>query len=309
MTRIPAGKQGLPVHLGQYGRVVHSYLNRKGAIRGKARICAVSYLNTAPLVWGLIHGPQKNAAEVSFAVPSECARRVVAGEADLGIVPVVEMDRHGLHPVSDLGIACRGEVRSILLFSRCPWTEVETLAADIGSRTSVELARIILKERFGVSPAVRAMPPDLDGMLSAAEAALLIGDAALAVDPQRTGLAWLDLGQAWFELTGLPMVFAVWAGRPGPSLARLDAVLEGSFSYGQASLDAIIESEAESRGFSRELVARYFERNVTFRLGGAERAGLEAFLAAARALDGGRPAREVIADDDAERSRRAVPQR
>lgn len=289
--------------------MVHSYLNRTGNIRGRARICAVSYLNTAPLVWGLLHGPQKGEAEVSFAIPSECARRVVSGEADLGIVPVVEMDRHGLQAVSELCIACRGEVRSILLFSRRPWAEVKTLAADIGSRTSVELARVVLKERFGGSPAVRAMPPDLESMLSAADAALLIGDAALAVDPQRTGLKWLDLGQAWLELTGLPMVFAVWAGTPGTALGGLDEILEGSFSYGQASLDAIIESEAESRGFPRELVARYFERNVAFRLGSEERAGMEAFLAAARALDGVRGVPEVIADDDTERSRRAVPQR
>ncbi len=289
--------------------MVHSYLSTTGGIRAKPRICAVSYLNTAPLVWGLLHGPQKGAAEVSFAIPSECARRVVGGEADLGIVPVIEMDRHGLQPVSELCIACRGEVRSILLFSRRPWAEVKALAADIGSRTSVELARVVLKERLGVSPSVQAMRPQLGTMLSAADAALLIGDAALAVDPERTGLEYLDLGQAWFGLTGLPMVFAVWAGRPGAAPAGLDAVLEGSFSYGQASLDAIIKSEAESRGFSRELVARYFERNVTFRLGEAERAGLEAFLAAARALDGARGAREGIADDDAERSRRAVPQR
>ncbi len=289
--------------------MVHSYLSISRRISAKPRICAVSYLNTAPLVWGLLHGPEKGEAEVSFAVPSECARRVVGGEADLGIVPVVEMDRHGLQPVSELCIACRGEVRSILLFSRRPWGEVKTLAADAGSRTSVELARVVLQERFGSSPAVQAMPPHLGAMLAAADAALLIGDAALAVDPERTGLEYLDLGQAWFELTGLPMVFALWAGRPGAGLARLDAVLEGSFSYGRASMDAIIESEAESRGFSRELVARYFDRNVAYRFGNAERAGLEAFLAAARALDRARGAREGIADDDAERSRRAVPQR
>lgn len=294
---------------GSTAGMVHSYLSTTGGINGKPRICAVSYLNTAPLVWGLLHGPQKGAAEVSFAIPSECARRVVSGEADLGIVPVVEMDRHGLQPVSDLGIACRGEVRSILLFSRRPWPEVKTLAADAGSRTSVELARIVLQERFGATPAVRAAPPRLDEMLSTADAALLIGDAALSVDPERTGLQFLDLGQVWLEMTGLPMVFAVWAGRKGVIPAGLDAVLEASFSYGQASLEAIIESEAGSRGFSRALVARYFERNVTFRLGDAERAGLEAFLAATRALDRARGAREVIADDDAERSRRAVPQR
>lgn len=265
--------------------MVNSYLNHTDAI-ARPRICAVSYLNTAPLVWGLLYGPQRGAADISFAVPSECARRVVEGEADLGIVPVVEMDRHGLEPVSELCIASRGEVRSILLFARRPWQEVETLAADTGSRTSVELARIVLQERFGVRPRVSAMPPGLVPMLKEADAALLIGDAALAVDPQASGLPWLDLGAEWLRLTGLPMVFAVWAGRQRPGLNGLAAILEGSFSYGEANLDAIIESEARSRGFSAGLVARYFERNVTFRLGAQERAGLETFIAATRALDG-----------------------
>lgn len=289
--------------------LVHSYLSHDGGIQGKPRICAVSYLNTSPLVWGLRHGPQKDAAELSFAIPSECARRVVAAEADLGIVPVVEMQRHALQPVSSLCIACRGAVRSILLFSRKPWPEVETLAADIGSRTSVELARIVLREQYGAAPRVHAMQPRLDAMLAAADAALLIGDAALAVEPERTGLDWLDLGQAWFDLTGLPMVFAVWAGRPEAVSGGLEAVLEESFSYGLASMEDIITSEACSRGFARELVARYFERHVTYRLGDAERSGLEAFLRAVRALDGAPAIGEMTADDDAERSRRAVPQR
>jgi chorismate dehydratase len=281
--------------------MVNSYLNHARTTAARPRICAVSYLNTAPLVWGLLHGPQRGAVDLSFAVPSECARRVVEGEADLGIVPVVEMDRHGLQPFSELCIACCGEVRSILLFARCPWPEVQTLAADTGSRTSVELARVVLKERFHSSPRVHAAPPQLGRMLEQADAALLIGDAALAVDPHTSGLRWLDLGQEWFELTGLPMVFAVWAGRPSPALDGVAAILEGSFSYGQGNLDAIIKSEARSRGFSAELVARYFERNVTFRLGAPERAGLEAFLAASRALNGA-PGAEVHAHD-AERSR------
>ncbi|MGQ9917190.1 MAG: menaquinone biosynthetic enzyme MqnA/MqnD family protein [Bryobacteraceae bacterium] len=281
--------------------MVNSYLSLERPIAAKPRICAVSYLNTAPLVWGLLHGPQRGAAELSFAVPSECARRVLEGEADLGIVPVVEMDRHRLQPVSELCIACRGEVRSILLFARRPWPAVKTLAADTGSRTSVELARIILAERFGVRPRVFAAPPQLDRMLEEADAALLIGDAALAVEPRETGLPWLDLGQEWLELTGLPMVFALWAGRPCPTLKGVGAILEGSFSYGQANMDAIITGEGRARGFPAELVSRYFERNVTYRLGAPERAGLEAFLAAARDLNGASEA-EVPAHDS-ERSR------
>ena len=287
--------------------MVHSYLNPAEPARQRPRVCAVSYLNTAPLVWGLLRGPQRGSAELSFAVPSECARRVVEGESDLGLVPVVESDRHQLQPVSELCIACRGEVRSILLFARPPWKEIATLAADTGSRTSVQLARLVLRERFGIDPCIESMAPDLESMLARADAALLIGDAALRADPESAAHPCLDLGREWFALTGLPMVFAVWAGRAAALGPQVEQLLEDSFAFGLSRLDAIIEEESAARGFSRELVARYFARNVTWRLGAAERAGLEAFLSAVRAMNGSQA--EGLAHDDAKRSCRAVPQR
>jgi len=287
--------------------MVHSYLNLAEPVPQRPRICAVSYLNTTPLVWGFLRGPQRGSAELSFAVPSECARRVVDGDADLGLVPVVESDRHHLEPVSGLCIACRGEVRSILLFARRPWKDIETLAADTGSRTSVQLARLVLRERFGADPRIEPMAPDLDAMLARADAALLIGDAALRADPESAACPCLDLGREWFALTGLPMVFAVWAGRGGASGPEVERMLEDSFAYGLARLDDIIEEESATRGFPRELVGRYFARNVTWRLGPAERAGLETFLAAVRAMNGA--GAEGLAHDDAKRSCRPVPQR
>jgi chorismate dehydratase len=176
-------------------------------------VCAVSYLNTVPLVWGLQHDSAlSDIFDLRFAVPSACADQLASGEADIGIVPVIEMGRQRLDYFRGCGIASHGPVRSILLISKIPFSQIRTLATDSGSRTSVMLARIILTEKFGCDPKLISHTPDLPAMLGLADAALLIGDAALRVDPATLPLETLDLGEQWTNLTGLPMVFAVWAG-------------------------------------------------------------------------------------------------
>ena len=246
----------------------------------------MSFLNTVPLVYGMTHGPQRDVVELQFAVPSECARRVETGAADVGLVPVVEKDRQGLTAVPTIGIACRGPVRSILLVSKMPFGRIRTLAGDSNSRTSVELARIILARRYGAEPAVLPMAPDLDSMLARADAALLIGDSALAVEPQELGLACLDLGAEWCEMTGLPFVFAMWAGPSGKMTADLAAVLEALCEYGLSRLDQIIDEESARRPLLRSLIERYLTSHIVCRLGERELAGSELYLRYARELDG-----------------------
>jgi len=110
--------------------MVNSDLTQKNEPSGRSRVCAVSYLNTAPLVWGAVHGEEKDQMDLSFAVPSICAERVAEGDADVGLVPVIEAARHGWASVEGIGIACRGAVRSILLISKVPYERIETLAVD-----------------------------------------------------------------------------------------------------------------------------------------------------------------------------------
>ncbi len=128
------------------------------------------------------------------------------------------------------------------------------------------------------------MEPDLPRMLEHADAALLIGDAALAVDPSEISIPLMDLGREWVDWTGLPMVFAVWAGRDAAQWPDLGPLLEESRQYGLGELDAIIKIEAERRGFSEELVHQYLTRNVWFHLGPEERQGMQLYLDYARRL-------------------------
>src|SRR3974377_1788927 len=125
----------------------HRYLGPPDLPR--PRVCAVSYFNTVPLVWGMLHGPQRDVFELTFAIPSVCAARVRDGESDIGIVPVATLLEQDLAIFRGTGIASRSAVRTILLISKRPFAEIGVLAGDRGSRTSVELARIITPHNHG----------------------------------------------------------------------------------------------------------------------------------------------------------------
>jgi chorismate dehydratase len=244
-------------------------------------VCAVSFLNTCPLVWGLQYGLQQDTFDLSFEIPAVCADRLADGSADIGLVPVIEAKRQGLDFVPGLGIACNGPVRSILLVSHVPAPEIRTVAADSSSRTSVALTEVILRDRFGVAATMIQHPPDLAAMLDTADAALVIGDPALRFHPDELPYHVYDLGQEWKWLTGLPMVFAVWAARPGVIDEAVVTALRASCDYGLEHVEEIIAQEGPRRGFPEELVRQYLTHYIYFRLTPACDEGMRRFLASA----------------------------
>ncbi|HXN48251.1 MAG TPA: menaquinone biosynthesis protein [Bryobacteraceae bacterium] len=249
------------------------------------RVCAVSYLNTVPLVWGMLHGPQRELFDLSFCLPSECAARLESGAADIGIVPSIEAARQGLAIIPGAGIACHGPVRSILLVTKVPPARIRTLALDASSRSSAMLARVILSRRYGVEPQAVSMPPDLPSMLEAADAALVIGDPALRLEPVRLGLAALDLGGEWCEMTGLPMVFAVWAARPEALTSGLAEAFLGSCRFGREHIEDIVRLEAAPRHLTEALARDYFARHIVLELGERDYEGMRLFVQYAREFD------------------------
>ena len=237
----------------------------------------------------MLHGPQRGLFDLDFQIPSACADRLASGDADIGIVPSFELTRQDLEILPGAGIACRGPVRSILLVSARPAAEIRTLAADASSRTSVELARVILSRRYGAAPEITAQPPDLERMLRVADAALIIGDPALRIDPARLPYYVYDLGAEWVEMTGLPMVFAVWAGRRGVVAPDVAEAFRASLAYGCERIDEIVALESARREFAPELVREYLTRHIVHRLGEREYEGMEQFLAWAQAARGAAP--------------------
>jgi len=231
----------------------------------------------------MLHGEQRDAFDLTFRVPAECANRVSSGAADIGIIPSVELNANEYARVRGLGIASHGPVRSILLVSSKPPAEIRTLAADQSSRTSVALTRIILSRRYGAEPRLIPQPPDLNSMLEMADAALIIGDPALHLEPHTLPYHVLDLGSEWTEMTRLPMVFAIWAGRRDAITREVEEIFQASYRFGRDNLAEIIRLESVQRGIDAELARQYLSRHIVFELGQAEYDGLELFLDYARA--------------------------
>ena len=263
--------------------MLHCELNQTNP--DKLRVCAVSFLNTAPLVWGMLHGPQRGLFDLDFRIPAECADQVASGAADIGIIPSFELTRQDLEVIRGAGIACHGPVRSILLISSRPAAEIRTLAADSSSRTSVALARVILDRRYGAAPEVHSHPPELAAMLRGADAALIIGDPALRIDVDREARHVYDLGSEWVEMTGLPMVFAVWAGRRSAVTPEVSQAFRESCRYGREHMEEIVVSEACGREFPAGLVREYLTRHIVHELDARDYQGMELFLRYARQLD------------------------
>jgi len=180
------------------------------------RIGAVNYLNTKPLICDLEQlAPQ---AELVLDVPSRLADLLAEGQLDVALIPVLSYFQAGCYSVvPNIAIASRGPVLSVTLFSRTPWTAIRRVALDAGSRTSAALTQILLGKRYGVAAEVTSLPLDGQAEDADADAVLLIGDRAMRACLPGFQYAF-DLGQEWFDWTGLPFVYAVWAVREGVDL-------------------------------------------------------------------------------------------
>jgi chorismate dehydratase len=244
------------------------------------RISAISYLNTAPLMWDFEHGEVGSDFEISYTLPSACARALQAGTADIGIIPAAAYAQvPGLVVLPGVAIASRRPVRSILLVSRVPVDKIRTVALDTSSMTSVALTKILFEKWLGGGRTFTAMPPNVEEMLAQHDAGLLIGDPALQID--RSRYLTLDLAEEWIRHTGKPFVFAFWAvrqqalggdgrsrlsaGAPEPDLAQ---VFQQSRDHGlePLSLDYIAREWAPRLGLKESDVRSYLTENIYYHL-------------------------------------------
>ena len=245
------------------------------------KVSAVGFLNAAPLYWGLQAGLHPPDWEVSFDLPSRCAERVLKGEADLGLIPSIEFARsRELVLAAPLCVGARREVTSVLLLCGGEAAGVRTVYLHAASRTSQMLTRILLADLAAQEPVYRevAEPPTA---LGPEEAALVIGDPALTLPRTLKGLRRYDLAELWNRKTGLPFVFAVWAGRRGACTPETRAVLERSHAYGMEHLEEIVAEFARTLDLPPDTLRRYLTEHLSYPLGGAEVVGLRRFVALA----------------------------
>jgi chorismate dehydratase len=242
------------------------------------RLGSVSYLNAAPHVHGLEGDP---GFRLEREVPARVARRLHGGEVDLGLVPSIEYAFGDYAIVPGVAVGSLGRVDSVCLFHNGPLDRVRRVALDTSSRASAALVRILLRERLGRDPQYVPMGPNLVDMLAVADAALLIGDPAL---DQEGGAARLDLGEEWTRLTGLPFVFAFWAGRPGSVGAAGVRRLQSALAAGLGEVPLIARRHAGGDGARAARYETYLRERIVYRLGEREQAGLREFYRRAHAL-------------------------
>jgi chorismate dehydratase len=206
------------------------------------RLGAVDYLNARPLVFGLER--RNDLFNLRFDVPSKCAALLHEGSIDAGMIPSIEFQRgtSAYRIVPGLGIISDGPVASVAIFTSRPVEQLRCIAVDTSSRTSAGLTGLLCLEVFGVDPDFVPMPPSIDAMLSRCDAALLIGDPALYLDYDSRGLQKIDLGEQWVRLTGLPFVWAFWAGRPNALTPHAIAALVEARDRGVAASDSIADA-------------------------------------------------------------------
>jgi chorismate dehydratase len=246
-----------------------------GRAMSQIRLGAVSYLNTKPLVHGLDSRPDLFA--MRFDVPAQCAALLHEGRIDLGLIPAIEYLRGEYRIVPGVAIGSDGPVGSVALFSRVAIDKIATLAMDISSRTSVALTRILCAQRWRIAPKFVPAEPDLRAMLSRADAALIIGDPALMIEPEQQGVLKVDLGSEWKALTGLPFVYAMWSGRDSACGSEHVAELNAARARGEADLAAIARAEARGDHTRESRIVGYLRDNLKYALGEAEIAGLRRF--------------------------------
>ncbi len=249
----------------------------------RLRISAISYLNTAPLMWDFEHGEAGSEFDISYTLPSACNRALQSGTADIGVIPAAGYaEIPGLMVLPGVAIASRRPVRSILLVSKVPVDKIRTVALDTSSMTSVALTKVLFEKWLGGGRTFTPMPPDLEKMLARNDAGLVIGDPALQID--RSRYVTLDLAEEWIRHTGKPLIFAFWAVRRAAlqetrQSQDLPAIFQRSRDHGlePSNLDHITREWAVRLGLKEADVRSYLTENIYYHLDPSCLEGLQLF--------------------------------
>jgi chorismate dehydratase len=259
----------------------HWYSNDVNSVQdARLRIAAIGFLNPAPLMWDFEHPPLDATLAAKYQIdrmsPSECAARLAAGTADIGLIPIAALAANpGLRILPGCTIASKGRVRSLLLVRRAsqPLNTLRSVAADTASRTTVAYARILFHKWGNAAIPFLPMAADLDSMLDQADAAILIGDPALfALEErsnrfERTGeeLVYHDLAHEWRSLTGLPFVSAIWAAT---SVVPPNQSIENDFIqsriHGLENIEALVAEWSTKFPIPESTIRSYLTTNIHY---------------------------------------------
>jgi chorismate dehydratase len=240
----------------------------------KIRIGVVPYLNAKPLIYGLTH--KTDLIEFVFETPSLLPGMLNNNHIDVALIPVIEYFRNVSYAiVPDISISSVGTVESVKIFSKVPLQDVHTIALDKSSSTSNTLIRIIFSEYMHVFPQYTQWNKQYDISQTNTDAVLLIGDNAMKV--MDNGYFTLDLGQAWFEYTGLPFVYAVWVVKRNCRITGINRLLKDSKDAGIQSIGELAVTESQRLNFTLERCLKYLTNSIRYNLSKDEIKGLQTF--------------------------------
>lgn len=239
----------------------------------KIRVGIVNYLNTRPLIYGLLRPPVNELIELTGDYPARVAEQLMNGEIDLGLVPVAVLQKMPeYHIVGNYCIGTEGEIASVALFSEVPLHEIRKVYLDYQSRTSVALLKYLMKESWGINPEIiQAENENYRAEIKGSTAGLVIGDRAF--EQRRKSTFIYDLGSEWKAITGLPFVFAVWVSRKKLE-DRFVEIFDSANAMGLEKIDEIVELEK----YDKYELAKYYKLHLSYKFDDAKKKGLERFL-------------------------------
>ena len=239
------------------------------------KICAVSYLNTIPFIHGLKQSELIHSIDLQLDYPSICADKLINGTVDLALVPVAVIPKlKEAHIISDYCIGSNGAVDTVCLYSDVPITEIDSIALDYQSRTSVALLKILLKEYWQLNPELKKADVGFEENIKGKHAALVIGDRTFAMNTKHAYI--YDLSAIWKEMTGLPFVFAAWVANKKLPQDFIEA-FNKSLENGLSDIDSALA--LESANYPNCTNSKdYLNNKISYNLDAEKKKGMELFL-------------------------------
>jgi len=238
----------------------------------------VPYLNALPLIWAL---DKRSDVELVRLLPSKLGAQLESGALHASLSPVFDvLSGIGESILGDAIVGATREVRSVLLFHKTPVWEMQSVALDTSSHSSVNLTRVLLRDFYEINPQFNDAPPDLEAMLSQHDGAVLIGDPALEAAQTSGNWEILDLARAWHHFTHLSFTFAVWTGRRGlnPDDAKqLAALLNQARDEGIQNIERIVEENPTNSLLAPSVRHSYMSDAIQYRFSTSHQAGLAEF--------------------------------
>ena len=241
----------------------------------KIRISAVSYLNTLPFINGINKSEVINEIDLALDIPADCAKKLLAGEVDLGLVPVAILPQlKEYYIISDYCIGAEGIVDSVALYSDVPLNEIEEVYLDYQSKTSITLVQVLAEKYWKITPNWKKATAGFENEIEGTTAGVIIGDRTFNLS--KTYKYKYDLSEEWFKFTGLPFVFACWV-----SNKELSEVFISNFNKAlKIGVDNIEESifGHDEYSVSKKQLATYLTEHISYGLDGQKRKAIDRFL-------------------------------